>query len=320
MHPDNARMQRVPVLNIGTTWLVAAAVLGLLLSSCAAEVPVASPTAEPTPEPTPSPSPTPVPTLNADLLNRPWNVLYVGVDRNAAREGANAPMNTDALMLVSLSEDQSELTIVSLPRDTVDVPLADGTIYPRKINALYADQGIDALVGAIETLYGVEIDAHVALDMDDFAALADAVGGVRVRLEAPLVDPIVDLYLEPGRHRLDASQTLAYVRTRVDSDFGRMGRQQDVIMKLLERLADPETDLDHLALIESLDSLETDLPWDQLPTLLEVAQRAKDARVDHLVIQPPLIVYAGDSGDGRGYILVPDVEAIRAEVQDLIGE
>jgi hypothetical protein len=37
------------------------------------------------------------------------------------------------------------------------------------------------------------------------------------------------------------------------------------------------------------------------------------------VIQPPLIVFEGDRGDGRGYILVPDVEAIRAEVQELIG-
>jgi hypothetical protein len=38
------------------------------------------------------------------------------------------------------------------------------------------------------------------------------------------------------------------------------------------------------------------------------------------VIQPPLITFAGDRGDGRGYILEMDVEAIRAEVSELIGD
>ena len=108
----------------------------LPLAACAPEEPAASATPQPTPEPTPSP------TLSAELLNRPWNVLYVGLDQNEQREGAGEPKNTDALMLASLSEDQSELTLVSLPRDTVDVPLPDGSVWPRKINALYGVIGL----------------------------------------------------------------------------------------------------------------------------------------------------------------------------------
>jgi LCP family protein required for cell wall assembly len=307
-------MQRPSVLHIGTTWLVAAAVLGLLLSACSPEEPAA--TASPTPEPTPEPSPT----LNAELMDRAWNVLFVGVDLNEQREGAGQPSNTDALMLVSLSADQSEMTLVSLPRDTVDVPLADGTTYARKINGLYAEQGIEALVGAMETLYEVEIEGHVVMDMDDVRALVEAVDGVEVTLDEPLVDPIVKLDLEPGTHTLDGREALAYVRTRVDQDYGRMGRQQEVIVELVRRFVDPETDLDLAALLDGLDSLETDLPLDQLPTLLELGSRATDADVSGLVIEPPLIVSEGDIGDGRGYILIPDVEAIRAEVQELIGE
>ena len=125
-------------------------------------------------------------------------MLYVGTDHNAAREAAGEDVNTDALMLVSLSADQSRLTLVSLPRDTVDVPLADGTAYPRKINSLYREEGLDALVGAMESLYGVPIDAHIVVDMDDFSRLVDAVGGVEVNPEAPLVDPIVNLDLQAG--------------------------------------------------------------------------------------------------------------------------
>ena len=294
--------------------LVLAAAIGLLLGSCSSDEPAGSPTAEPTPEATPSP------TLSAELMDRRWTILYVGTDRNAHREEADEPINTDALMLVSLSADQSELTLVSLPRDTVDVPLADGTTYPRKINALYADQGMDALVGAMETLYATEIDGHVLLDMDDFASLVDAVDGVEVSPEEPLVDPVVGLDLEAGTQTLDAEQTLGYVRTRVDEDYGRMGRQQEVVQDLVQRLVDPETEIDVAALLDGLDSLETDLPLDELFTLMELARRADDATVNELVIQPPLITFEGDRGDGRGYILEPDVEAIRAEVQELIGE
>jgi len=146
------------------------------------------------------------------------------------------------------------------------------------------------------------------------------VDGVEVSPEEPLVDPVVGLDLEAGTQTLDAEQTLGYVRTRVDEDYGRMGRQQEVVLDLVQRLVDPDTEVDVAALLEGLDSLETDLPLDELFTLMELARRADDATVNELVIQPPLITFEGDRGDGRGYILEPDVEAIRAEVQELIGE
>jgi LCP family protein required for cell wall assembly len=315
MHTDNALMQRTAAIILGIAGIVALGVIAfLLMSPRAAEEPDA------TAEPTASPEPTPSATLNADLLERRWTVLYVGTDQNERREAEGSTLNTDALMLVSLSADQSQLTLVSLPRDTVDVPLPDGSLYDRKINGLYVERGMEALVGAMETLYGVPIDAYILLDMDDFAALVEAVDGVEVSPDAPLADPIVNIDLQPGPQELDASQTLGYVRTRVDKDYGRMGRQQEVLVALVEKLVDPETDLDLAALIDGLDSLETDVPLDQLPTLIELARRAADAEVQTLVIQQPLITFEGDRSDGRGYILEPDVEAIRAEVQELIGE
>jgi len=308
-------MQRTAAVILGIAAILAIGVIAFVLM-----LPQPAGEPDPTAEPTATPGPSPSPTLNADLLERRWTVLYVGIDLNERREAEGATLNTDALMLVSLSADQSQLTLVSLPRDTVDVPLPDGSVYDRKINGLYAERGMDALVGAMETLYGVPIDAHLLLDMDDFIALVQAVGEVEVSPEEPLVDPIVNLDLAAGPQTLDAAQALGYVRTRVDQDYGRMGRQQEVLVELVRRLVDPETDLDLAALIDGLDSLETDVPLDQLPTLVELARRAADAEVENLLIEPPLIVFEGDRGDGRGYVLEPDVEAIRAEVQQLIGE
>jgi len=308
-------MQRNAAIVIGLAVVVLAVVIGFILfSSSGTPVSSQSPSASASVAPSASAS------LNEELLNRRWTVLYVGTDLNATREAEGTGPNTDALMLASISADQSQLTLVSLPRDTVDVPLADGGTWSEKINSLYNERGIDELVGAMETLYGVPIDAHVVLDMDDFARLVDAVGGVEVSPPEPIVDPIVDLDLPAGDQQLNGQQTLGYVRTRVDQDYGRMGRQQEVSVALVRKLVDPETDLNVREVIDSLESLETDLPLDDLPTLLELARRASEAEVHNLLIRPPLITFEGDRGDGRGYILEADVEAIRAEVQGLIGD
>ena len=308
-------MQRASAAIIGIAILIAALVIGFLLLSRPSDDPAAGASAQAS-----GSTPPPSESVAAELTDRRWTVLYVGTDANERRQSEGEPINTDALMLVSLSADQAQLTLVSLPRDTVDVPLADGETYDGKINSLSRERGMDVLVGAMATLYGVSIDAHVALDMDDFARLVEAAGGVEVSPETALADPIVDLDLAAGPQTLDASQALGYVRTRVDEDYGRMARQQEVIVALVQRLVDPETDVDVGSLIDGLGSLETDLPLDQLETLMDLARRAGDAEVTELVIGPPLITFEGDRDDGRGYILEADFEAIRSEVQALIGE
>ena len=307
-------MSRRNALLLGAAIIVLGAIAFFLLSG-----------GEPEPEPSPSPSPTatvePSPTvaLNQELLNSRLTVLLVGLDLNAERRAPGIVGNTDALMLASVSADQSQVVLVSLPRDTVDVPLADGTAWSAKITGLFAERGIDELVGAMETLYGVPIDGYVTIDMDDFAALVDAVDVVTVSPPAPLSDPPIGLDLQPGEQELDGPTVLSYVRTRIDQDYGRMGRQQEVITDLVARLVDPETDVDLSELLEGLDSLETDLPLADLPTLVEIARRAQDASVERVLVQPPdMIVQEGDLGDGRGYVLVPDIQAIRDAVIALI--
>jgi polyisoprenyl-teichoic acid--peptidoglycan teichoic acid transferase len=313
-------MQRNQAIILGVLAVVAIAVIGFLLLSGGDEEPIPSPSIEPSAVASLAPSASASPDLNADLLDRRWTVAYIGTDLNERRESEGHVPNADALMVVSVSADQSEVAMISLPRDTVDVPLPGGDTYPRKINALYEDEGVEALVAALEELYQVPIDGYLVLDMDDFSRLVEAVDGVDVNPDEPLVDTTVQLDLPAGPQELDAPTANRYVRTRVDQDYGRMGRQQEVVVSLIERLTDPERDLDLRQVLDAFESLQTDLPLDDLPTLLEVARRASDAEVRTLVIQPPLITFEGDREDGRGYILEPDVDAIRAEVAELIGE
>ncbi len=318
-------MRRNRAIVVGLVVMALTAVIAFILLSSAGRQPDPGPSpsvesVEPAVSASASASATATASLNAELLDRRWTVLYVGTDLNERREDEGEAANTDALMLLSLSADQSDLTLVSLPRDTVDVPLTDGGTWQGKINSLYREEGSDGLLGAMEALYGIPIDAYAVLDMDDFSRLVDAAGGIEVSPPAPIVDPVVRLDLDAGTQELDGPTTLNYVRTRIDQDYGRMGRQQEVVVALVEKLLDPETDLDLRAALDSFDSLETDLPLDDLPTLVELARRAADAEVHNVVIEPPLITFEGDRGDGRGYVLEPDVEAIRDEVQGLIGE
>lgn len=320
-----AFMSRRTALLLGAAIIALGAIAFFLLSG-----------GEPSPEPSPSPSPTataaPSPTVafNQELLNSRLTVLLVGLDLNAERRAPGVVGNTDALMLASVSADQSQVVLVSLPRDTVDIPLADGTAWSPKINGLLAARGIDELVGAMETLYGVPIDGYVTIDMDDFVALVGAAicggtagrscgGGLTVNPPEPLFDPDIGLDLQPGEQDLDNLTVLSYVRTRIDQDYGRMGRQQEVILDLVARLVYANTNMDLRAFLDGLDSVETDLPLDEMRTLVEIARRAQDATVERVLVQPPtMIVQEGDLGDGRGYVLVPDIEAIRAAVAAFI--
>lgn len=314
----------------GSRRTIAAAVVGLIVVALAIVFfallsgrgqPAASVQPSPSAAPSVPASPTPSPTLNADLLSHRLTVLVIGTDVNAGRAARNEPLNTDSLMLASINADQSKVTLISIPRDLTDVPLADGATWDRKINAIERERDLPTLVSAVSTLLGAPIDAHVQIDMDDLAKLVDAVGGVEVNVEEPLHDPKVSLDLPVGSHHLEGAQALSYVRTRVDTDFGRARRQQEVVLALVSKLVSPQTDVDVASLLSGLRSLDTDLPLDDLPTLLEIGRRAQSATTTREVLSPPkFISFAGDRGDGRGYVLIPDVDAIRAYVASQLAD
>jgi LCP family protein required for cell wall assembly len=278
---------------------------------------------EGTPAPAAAPSSaaaSPTPTFNAGLLDHRLTVLVIGTDVNAARASAGEAANTDSLILASIDGGQSEMTLISLPRDMTDIPMPDGSTWQGKVNGIEPANDIETLVAAVSALFDVPIDHHVQVDMDDLAALVDAVDGVEVNPDTALRDPKVNLDIPAGRQLLHGREALAYARTRVDTDYGRAARQQEVLLQLVSRLVAPDARIDLAALIDGLDSLETDLPLDDLPTLVEIARRAQSADATRQVLTPPrFISFEGDRGDGRGYILEPKIEAIRDYARAQLG-
>jgi len=298
--------------------------LAVVLTACTSAPASPSPSAEMSPSqtktasPTESPTATPIP-IDEAMLARRFTVMVAGVDSSAARRARGEDQNTDALMVISVSADKSRIDILSLPRDTVDIPMPDGTIYHRKINSIAQAFGIEGLRGAMSTLLGVPIDRYVEVDMDDFTWMVDAVGGIDVEVETRLSDPNIHLLLDPGPAHLDGATALSYSRTRVDSDYGRAARQQQVMVALARKWLDPGLG-PLIGAMRLLGSLQTDIGLDEVATLLEIGRRSASAAVTAIVLKPTRFsLFVGfEPNSTRGWVMIPDVPEIRAYARSVL--
>jgi LCP family protein required for cell wall assembly len=183
------------------------------------------------------------------------NILLIGTD---SREGFTEAERTkyhlggvscycaDTIMLVHLSADREQASVVSLPRDSyAELPAHDfaptgghHAAHPDKLNAALSHGGPALMVRTVERLTELRVDHYLEVDFGSFLRAVDEVGGVEVCTTRPLHDDYSGLDLPAGRHTLDGAAALAYVRARhVDgsSDIGRMERQQRFLAAFLER-------------------------------------------------------------------------------------
>ena len=124
--------------------------------------------------------------------NERLNVLLIGMDKGRGRDHAL----TDTLIVVSLDPVGKSVSMASLPRDLVNVPLGDGRTFGPKLNSLlsYATRhpkdfpagGTRTLEDAVGALLGIPIHYYATVDLAGFAKMVDAVGGVDVNVRQPL--------------------------------------------------------------------------------------------------------------------------------------
>jgi LCP family protein required for cell wall assembly len=281
-----------------------------------------APTASP-PEPTPTPQPTPTPNpFDRAMLNTRYTVLVIGEDSDLRREGLGKTTRTDTMMVVSLSPRQKQVTMLSIPRDMVDIPLANGSVFPEKMNGIAETYGYDGLAGAVGTMLAIDIDAYVKVDMDNFVQLVDAVGGVRVTNTEYLYDEHLGLSLAPGTYKLDGATALDYVRSRyTTNDYARAARQQQVLLALVRKYLNPSTDWDLDQILLMLDSLQTNVDLADITTLMEMGRRTKKAEVTTMVLSPPRFALTwGDQHDGRGWVIIPNLAEMRAYAASVMGD
>ncbi|MEZ0065252.1 LCP family protein required for cell wall assembly [Streptacidiphilus sp. MAP12-20] len=182
--------------------------------------------------------------------NSAENILLIGSD---SRVGANAAYGSavgarsDTTILLHLSRDRRRAVGVSIPRDAmVDVPactLPDGRVtdpYLGMFNSAFEQGGTACTIRTVEQMTDIRIDHFVVVDFTGFKKMVDAIGGVDVCLSQPVVDKDSQLNLPAGRQTLDGEQALGYVRVRYalgdGSDTQRMGRQQDFLSSLVQKV------------------------------------------------------------------------------------
>jgi LCP family protein required for cell wall assembly len=272
--------------------------------------------------------------LAADRLDDPGpatdervNVLVLGLD---AAPGRTAVL-TDTMMVVSFDPVGKTASMVSLPRDLVNVPLGNGDDFGPKLNSLlaYAENhpddfpkgGLRTLQDAIGALLGIPIHYYATMEFEGFIDMVDAVGGVDVTVPRAIDDPGYDGFgadgrgwsITKGKHHLDGVNALAYARSRKsagESDFTRAGRQQQIIVGLKDAATDGGSIFWELpGLLGAVgDSVRTDLPVERLPQLAAAMDEMGPGGITRAVIRHPLV----RTVDTRyGSSLKPDLAAIR---------
>jgi polyisoprenyl-teichoic acid--peptidoglycan teichoic acid transferase len=233
-------------------------------------------------------------------------ILLLGSDR---RPGTQVIPRTDALMVVHLDPAQGRVALLSLPRDLWAAIPGHGD---NRINNayLYGERagppgaGMSLAQAAVSDLLGVPIDYVALIDFAGFATLIDAIGGVVVDVPAELVDrrfPTADnrtttVRFAAGPQRMNGAAALTYSRIRnPDLDFGRIQRQQQVLLAIAERLRTRGYLTNLLAAEELTGSLvgyvQTDMPPALIAELAFALRDLEAAKVERYALREADVEY-----------------------------
>ncbi|WP_225849313.1 LCP family protein [Streptomyces sp. HPF1205] len=198
-------------------------------------------------------------TEKADAFGRtPINILVMGSDGRTSAEdcklgggcsrtGVQTGQNADVEMVVHISADRSNATVMSIPRDTItDIPActnpkngARTAGYHGQINSALS-YGQACQVATVHQLTGIPIDHFIQVDFSGVVRMSDAVGGVGVCVDANVYDTYSHLKLSAGSHTLKGVAALEFLRSRHGfgdgSDLGRTYAQHIYLSSLIRKL------------------------------------------------------------------------------------
>ncbi len=165
---------------------------------------------------------------------RCYTFLLVGMDKVGS--------NTDSLIIVRYDVDNQDVSMASIPRDTgVNVKRR-----LKKINAAYANGGMEQLIDEVERTFGIPMDFYIKVKVNGFVALVDELGGIDFDVPCNMNydDPAQDLHIHynAGRQHLSGQQALEVCRFRHNNDnsgytdTGRMETQRGVLTAIAKKL------------------------------------------------------------------------------------
>lgn len=273
-----------------------------------------------------------------DPIDGRYNILLLGGDAGPDRLG----LRPDSISVVSIEAATGAAVIFGIPRNLERVPFVDGSplwgVFPNGydcgdeclVSYLYTygeehpelypeaernggDPGIEAMRDAVEGITGLTIPNYVLIDMQGFAQLIDALGGVEIdvaeRVPLGINGGEVIGYIEAGPQRMDGETALWYARSRYDTtDYDRMVRQRQVQEAILRQM-EPATVLLSFQSVAAAGQqvVSTDIPQSMLSYFVELGAKTKDLPLTKIDFVPPLVETA-----------YPDYGVIRQTVADAL--
>ncbi len=261
--------------------------------------------------------------LNVPRLSTTTNVLVLGSDRRP-----NTPnWRTDVIMIVALDMKGGVAGVISLPRDIYIEAIPDHQ--PNKINVVdylgekdSPDGGGPALLGSIiTTKTGIPIHYYLRFDFEGFKKVIDVLDGLEITLDCPVRDYLpeedVSISLQPGVHRLNGKEALAYVRSRAQGgDLDRSRRQQRVLWAVRDQIRRENLISRVPALYSALhESVQTDINLVSAIRFVRFALALDEDDVHGFVVSPPELI----KEDWRGgmFVFVADWEKISTQAENL---
>ncbi len=279
-------------------------------------------TAGPTDEPLPSVS-----------SNGRVTILFTGVD---AAPGRGEHLY-DSIMVVSYDPNTNSVQMISVPRDSASFPFYFGGVDKAsvKINSLPTyvrngwikspDSPYLTLVKEVSYLVGVPINYYAVMDLNAFVTMIDRVGGIDVVNPSAINDSSYDwldgktygFYLAAGPQHLDGKHALAYVRSRHgsgNSDWARSSRQQQVMVALLHKMAQPSQILALPGLISTLgSSVTTTFPANKVADYVAIGQSIPSANISQVVLGPPYTITGVTTVNAASCLLNAKVAALSVQ-------
>ncbi|MBF4617805.1 LCP family protein [Clavibacter sp. VKM Ac-2873] len=257
-------------------------------------------------------------TVGVGALDGGFNVLVAGSDtRQGQGDGygkTDGALN-DVNMVLHVSADHTQATVVSLPRDMV-VPIpscarsdGSGTAPAQSaapLNTALSDGGLPCVAKTVAQFTGLDIPYAALIEFNGVIGMSNAVGGVPVCLTSPLKDKRTDLDLPAGENVLQGKEALQFLRTRHvlgdGSDLARISNQQSFLSSLVRTMKQSSTLSDPTRVYgiakAAVDNMQRSTSLDY-QTMASMALALKDIPLDqvHFVQYPGTTagtgVYAG---------------------------
>ncbi|MEC0272865.1 LCP family protein [Peribacillus frigoritolerans] len=199
--------------------------------------------------------------------------LLIGVDTRGEQKS-----RSDAIILAKYFPEQEKLKLASIMRDSY-VKIPGNKSGYNKINAAYYYGGRELLKKTIQENFDVKVDHVAVIDFQGFVKMVDLLApeGVAVNVDQEIIDDM-SIQASVGKNVLHGEEILKYVRFRHDdeSDFGRVERQQEVMVQLKTAFISRISSFEGMAALPSiieqgLSYLDTDIG---LKTIMEMGPKA----------------------------------------------